>query len=127
MITILKSKLHRVTVTSSLLDYEGSCAIDQDWLDRIGIQQYEQIHIYNVTNGERFVTYAINAPEGSKEISVRGAASWKAKAGDIVIIAAYEIVEGSQIDVDKGIEPFVIHFDEGNIERDQNVEKRNIL
>jgi aspartate 1-decarboxylase len=87
--TMLKSKLHRVHVTHSELHYEGSCAIDQDLLDAADICEYEQIHIYNVTNGERFSTYAISAERGSGIISVNGAAAHKADPKDIVIIASY--------------------------------------
>ena len=67
---MLKAKLHRAEVTHAVLDYEGSCAIDGDWLDLSGIREYEQIQIYNVDNGERFTTYAIRAENGSKMISV---------------------------------------------------------
>lgn len=109
MITVLKSKLHRVRVTASELDYEGSCAIDENWLDHVGIREFEQIQIYNVTNGERFVTYAIKAPRGSKVISVNGAAAWKAAVGDIIIIACYRIIEEYM-----QVTPKVIHFDVGN-------------
>ncbi|MCK9529966.1 MAG: aspartate 1-decarboxylase [Gammaproteobacteria bacterium] len=86
---MLKAKLHRARVTHSELEYEGSCAIDGKLLDLSGIREYEQIHIYNVTNGERFVTYAIRAEDGSGVISVNGAAAHKAAPGDIVIIAAF--------------------------------------
>ena len=72
---MLKAKLHRAQVTHSVLDYEGSCAIDGEWLDLAGIREYEQIQIYNVDNGERFTTYAIRGEEGSKIISVNGAAA----------------------------------------------------
>ncbi len=88
-VTLLKTKLHRATVTHSELEYEGSCAIDGMLLDASGIMEYEQIHIYNVNNGERFVTYAIRAEENSGIISVNGAAAHKADPGDIVIICAY--------------------------------------
>ena len=77
--TMLKSKLHRVTVTHAELHYEGSCAI----------KEYQQIEIYNVTNGERFSTYAIAAERGSGIISVNGAAARRAAAGDLLIIATY--------------------------------------
>lgn len=86
---MLKGKLHRVTVTHSELEYEGSCAIDAHLLETVGIREYEQIEIYNVTNGERFTTYAILAEENSGVISVNGAAAHKANPGDIIIIAAY--------------------------------------
>lgn len=87
--TMLKAKLHRVHVTHSELHYEGSCAIDEDLLDAADILEYQQIDIYNVTNGERFTTYAIRAQRGSGVISVNGAAAHKANPGDILIIATY--------------------------------------
>ncbi|GAB6389045.1 aspartate 1-decarboxylase [Stutzerimonas marianensis] len=86
---MLKAKLHRAQVTHSVLDYEGSCAIDGDWLDLAGIREYEQIQIYNVDNGERFTTYAIRGEEGSRIISVNGAAAHKAGVGHRLIICAY--------------------------------------
>jgi aspartate 1-decarboxylase len=88
---MLKSKLHRATVTHSELHYEGSCAIDETLLDAANIHEYEQIQIYNVTNGERFTTYAIRAERGSGIISVNGAAAHKANPGDLVIIATYAV------------------------------------
>ncbi len=86
---MLKAKLHRAITTHAVVDYEGSCAIDGDWLDMSGIREYEQIQIYNVNNGERFTTYAIRGEAGSKIISVNGAAAHKAAVGDLVIICAY--------------------------------------
>ncbi|OIP13207.1 MAG: aspartate 1-decarboxylase [Betaproteobacteria bacterium CG2_30_59_46] len=86
---MLKSKLHRVTVTHSELHYEGSCAIDENLLEAADIREYQQIDIYNVSNGERFTTYAIKAQRGSGVISVNGAAAHKANPGDLVIIATY--------------------------------------
>ncbi len=88
-ITMLKSKLHRATVTHANLDYEGSCAIDRDLLDAANITPFEQLHIYNVSNGERFTTYAIEAPRGSGMIGMNGAAAHKASAGDLVILCTY--------------------------------------
>ena len=87
--TMLKSKLHRVHVTHSELHYEGSCAIDEALLEAADIREYEQIQIYNVSNGQRFTTYAIRAERNSGVISVNGAAAHKAEPGDIVIIATY--------------------------------------
>ena len=87
--TLLKSKIHRVTTTVADLNYEGSCAIDRDLLDAANIAEYEAIDNYNVTNGERFSTYAIAAERGSGVISVNGAAARKAAVGDILIIATY--------------------------------------
>ena len=78
-------------MTHAELHYEGSCAIDGNLLDASGIREYEQIHIYNVNNGERFSTYAIRADEGSGIISINGAAAHRAQPGDIIIIAAYGV------------------------------------
>lgn len=87
--TLLKSKLHRVTVTHSELHYEGSCAIDETLLEAANIREYEQIDIYNITNGERFTTYAIRAERNSGVISINGAAAHKANPGDLIIIASF--------------------------------------
>jgi aspartate 1-decarboxylase len=86
---MLKCKLHQARVTHAELDYDGSCAIDGKLLDLAGMLEFEQIQIYNITNGERFTTYAIRAEEGSGIISVNGAAAHKARVGDRVIIASY--------------------------------------
>lgn len=88
-LNLLKAKIHRTTVTHAELHYEGSCAIDGSLLNASGIREYEQIHIYNVNNGQRFVTYAIRADEGSGIISINGAAAHRAAPGDIIIICAY--------------------------------------
>ena len=65
--TLLTSKLHRINVTQVELHYEGSCAVDQDFLDAAGMQEYEKVHVYNITNGERFSTYLMAAEAGSKK------------------------------------------------------------
>jgi aspartate 1-decarboxylase len=87
--TFLSGKIHRATVTEASLDYEGSISIDENLLAAAGIRPYERVEVYNVTNGERFATYAIVAPAGSGKIGVNGAAAHLAKAGHLVIIAAY--------------------------------------
>lgn len=87
--TMLKSKLHRVTVTHAELHYEGSCAIDEDLLDAADIHEYQQIEIWNIHNGERFTTYAIRATRGSGIISVNGSAARKVSIGDLLIIATF--------------------------------------
>lgn len=92
---LLRAKLHRVTVTHSELDYEGSVAIDARLLEAADIREYERIEVYNIRNGERFSTYAIRAESGSGIISVNGAAAHKADPGDIIIICAFgEFEEG---------------------------------
>ena len=88
-LNMLKAKIHRASVTHAELHYEGSCAIDGHLLDISGIREYEQIHIYNVNNGQRFVTYAIRADEGAGTISINGAAAHRASPGDIIIICAF--------------------------------------
>ncbi len=109
--TMLQAKLHRVRVTQSELHYEGSCAIDDDLLDASGIREYQAIDIYNVTNGERFSTYAIRAERGSRTISVNGAAAHKAAPGDILIIAAFSIY--SELELQK-YHPTLVYVDENN-------------
>ena len=89
LLTLLKAKIHRATVTHAELHYEGSCAIDGRLLDLSGIREYERIEIYNINNGKRFATYAIRGEEGSGIISVNGAAAHQAEPGDLVIICAY--------------------------------------
>jgi len=108
---MLKAKLHRACVTHSELDYEGSCAIDGDLLDFSGIREYEQIQIYNLSNGERFTTYAIRAEAGSKIISVNGAAAHKAAVGDRVIICAYCAYTEQEL---INYKPRLVYLDENN-------------
>jgi aspartate 1-decarboxylase len=110
-LTMLKAKIHRATVTHAELHYEGSCAIDGNLLDRSGIREYEQIHIYNVDNGERFVTYAIRAEEGSGIISVNGAAAHRASPGDLVIICAYGTLDAAEAARHK---PTLVYVDRQN-------------
>lgn len=95
--TLLKSKIHRVKTTHAELHYEGSCAIDEDLLDASGICENEQIHIWNVDNGERFVTYAIKGQRGTGMISVNGSAARRAAVGDLLIIAAFAQVHEDQV------------------------------
>lgn len=108
---MLKSKLHRVHVTHSELHYEGSCAIDEVLLDAADIREYQQIDIYNISNGERFTTYAIRAQRGAGIISVNGAAAHKASAGDILIIASYAMY--SELELQK-YHPQLVYVDERN-------------
>ena len=109
--TMLKAKLHRVHVTHSELEYEGSCAIDGHLLDTAGIREYEQIEIYNITNGERFTTYAIRAEDNTGIISVNGAAAHKANPDDVIIIAAYISLDQKELATFK---PKLVYVDETN-------------
>ena len=110
-LTLLKTKLHRACVTHSELEYEGSCAIDGQLLEAAGIHEYEQIQIYNVTNGERFTTYAIRAEAGSQVISVNGAAAHKASPGDRIIICAYATLQENEV---ANLKPTLVYLDENN-------------
>jgi aspartate 1-decarboxylase len=109
--TLLKSKLHRVHVTHSELHYEGSCAIDEALLEAADIGEYEKIDIYNVSNGERFSTYAIRAERHSGIISVNGAAAHKADPKDIIIIASY--AQYSEVEIEQ-YAPRLIYVDASN-------------
>ncbi|WP_114973460.1 aspartate 1-decarboxylase [Rhodoferax ferrireducens] len=95
--TLLKSKIHRVAVTHCELHYEGSCAIDEDLLEASNMAENEQIHIWNINNGERFITYAIKGERGSGMISVNGSAARRAAVGDLIIIAAFAQVHDDQV------------------------------
>ena len=110
-LTMLKAKLHRACVTHAELEYEGSCAIDDELLHLAGIREYEQIQIYNVTNGERFTTYAIRAEKGSRVVSVNGAAAHKASPGDRIIICTYASVSEAEI---INFKPRLVYLDEQN-------------
>jgi aspartate 1-decarboxylase len=110
-LNMLKAKLHRARVTHSELDYEGSCAIDGKILDFSGIREYEQIHIYNINNGQRFSTYAIRAADGSGVFSINGAAARLACPGDLIIVAAFASLDEKEM---KNYKPTLVYFDGDN-------------
>lgn len=112
LVNMLKAKIHRATVTRVELHYEGSCAIDEALLEAAGIREYEQIHIYNINNGERFVTYAIRAERNTGVISVNGAAAHKASEGDLIIIAAYGQLNEAEL---ADYAPRLVYPDENNV------------
>jgi len=112
ILTMLKGKLHQACITHAELHYEGSCAIDEDLLEMTGILPNEQIQIYNLANGNRFTTYAILAPRGSRTISVNGAAALLAQPGDRVIICAYAMFDANEAIKFK---PKVAMLDKNNI------------
>jgi len=95
--TMLKSKIHRVTVTEADLNYDGSLTIDEDLMNAAGIVQFEQVNIYNINNGERFETYAIRGEAGSGVIGLNGAAARKGHVGDLVIIVSYAQYEEKEL------------------------------
>jgi aspartate 1-decarboxylase len=110
---MLKSKIHRATVTHCELHYEGSCAIDEDLLDAANIAENEQIDIWNINNGERFTTYAIRGERGSGIISLNGSAARRAQLGDLVIIAAFALVEDAEVRAGK-VKPDLVFVDAMN-------------
>jgi aspartate 1-decarboxylase len=88
-LNVFKSKIHRATVTNADLDYEGSVTIDEDLMDAAGILPYEAVHIWNVTSGNRLMTYALVGPRGSGAVCVNGAAAHHNSPGDLVILATF--------------------------------------
>lgn len=108
---LLKSKIHRATVTEANLDYEGSVTIDQDLMAAADIVEYERVEIYDITNGSRFATYAITGPAGSGVICLNGAAARLVEVGDLVIICTY----ADYSDEERAAhDPVVVQVDEQN-------------
>ena len=110
-LTMMKGKIHRATVTQADLHYEGSISIDQDLLDASGILPNEQVDILNITNGERFTTYAITAPRGSRTFGLNGAAARRVQLGDRIIIITYARMDA---EVARDFQPKVVMLDENN-------------
>ncbi len=110
-LTMMKAKLHSATVTQADLNYQGSVAIDSSLLAESGILPFEQVHIYNVSNGSRLITYALEAPAGSGQICVNGAAARLVSPGDRVIIVSYAQMDAEEA---KRHRPRVLILGEGN-------------
>ena len=108
---MLKSKIHRATVTDANINYEGSITIDSKLMKEADILPYEQVHVLNINNGARFTTYAIEGGEGSGEICLNGAAARLGVKGDIVIILTYTNIPEEQL---KDYKPRVVHVNEKN-------------
>lgn len=108
---LLKSKIHRATVTEANLDYEGSVTIDEDLMRAANIIEYEQVHIYDVTNGNRIITYAMIGPAGSGTICINGAAAHKVHPGDLVILATYSLMSEKE---QQTFKPVIVQVDKQN-------------
>lgn len=108
---MMKSKLHRATVTETNVEYEGSVTIDTDLLDAADILPHEQVHVWDVTNGARLITYALAGPRGSGVICVNGAGAHLIHTGDTVIIATYAEMEDAEA---RKHEPKVVFLAAGN-------------
>ena len=110
-LNIFKSKIHRATVTHADVAYEGSVSIDADLLDASGILPHEAVHIWNVTNGSRLVTYALAGARGSGTVCVNGAAAHLNRPGDLVILATYADMDPAEA---RSHVPTVVRVDENN-------------
>ena|SRR3972149_4609681 len=108
---MLKSKIHRATVTDANVDYEGSITLDEDLMETAGLLPFEQVHIYNITNGQRFQTYVIRGERGMGEVCINGAAAHLAKKGHIIIIASYVSMEETEA---INHQPILVYVDEKN-------------
>ncbi len=111
MITMLKGKLHRATVTEADLNYEGSITVDEDLLEASGILVYEQVDVLNINNGQRFTTYTIPGKRGSGAVCVNGAAARLVQKGDLVIICAYAHMDAMKA---RSFAPKVVLLDDNN-------------
>ena len=111
MRVMMKSKIHRATVTQADLDYVGSVAIDLDLMEAADLLEGEQVTIADITNGARLETYVIPAPRGSRTITINGAAAHLVKAGDLVIIMSYCLLNDAEA---RTLKPTVVHVDEDN-------------
>lgn len=108
---MLRSKIHQATVTHSELMYEGSLTIDSDLLAAVNLYPYEHVQVYNITNGARFDTYAIEGPAGSGAIGLNGAAARKGLVGDLIIIVSYALYSREDLE---SYEPMVVLLDRNN-------------
>lgn len=108
---MMKSKLHRATVTAAELHYEGSLTVDADLLDAADILAHEQIHVWDVTNGTRLTTYALPGKRGSGEVCVNGAGAHLIRPGDLVIIATFADFDDAEA---RTYKPTVVLLGEGN-------------
>jgi len=110
-IKLLKSKIHRATVTEADLNYVGSISIDANLLNKAGLNEYEKVHVLDLTNGSRLETYVISAPSGSGQICINGAAAHLIRPDDKVIIVSYCSMENSEA---KQHSPIIVHVDNNN-------------
>ncbi len=116
---MLKSKIHRAVVTDADLAYEGSLEIDRDLMDAADIKPFEQVYVYNISNGERFETYCIEGKRGTGTVCLNGAAARKGSPGDLIIIATYVICQESDV---KSGRSLLVWVDEKNRISDRKVE-----
>jgi aspartate 1-decarboxylase len=111
MRTMLKSKIHRATVTGADINYEGSITLDPELMEAADILPYEQVHVVDVNNGARLVTYAIEGIRGAGEVVLNGAAARLVNTGDIVIVISYRDVPDEEL---RGYHPRLVYVDDEN-------------
>lgn len=116
---MFSAKIHRATVTGADVDYEGSVTIDRDLLDAAGILEWEEVHVWDVTNGARLATYAIAGPRGSGAICINGAAAHLVRPGDLVILATFVDLDDADA---REHRPTVVFVDEHNRVRERRAE-----
>lgn len=116
---LFASKIHRATVTDADVDYEGSVTIDEDLLDAAGILEFEEVHVWDVTNGARLTTYAIAGPRGSGAVCINGAAAHLVRPGDVVILATFAEFDESEA---RAHTPRVVFVDGANRVRERRAE-----
>jgi aspartate 1-decarboxylase len=107
--TMMRAKIHRATVTDANVDYVGSISLDPDLMDAADVREFEQVHVVDVTNGARLVTYVITGKPG--EVCLNGAAAHLVGVGDLVIIIAYGDLDEAELDA---FEPRIVHVDRRN-------------
>ena len=108
---VMRSKIHRATVTEADVDYVGSISIDSELMQAAGIEEWEKVHVLDVTNGSRLETYAIKAPAGSGKICINGAAAHLVHPGDLVILLTFEGIPNNQIEA---YSPTIVHVNSRN-------------
>ena len=108
---VMRSKIHRATVTDADVDYVGSISIDSDLMKAAGIEEWEKVHVLDVTNGSRLETYAIEAPAGSGKICINGAAAHLVHPGDLVILLTFEGIPSDEI---QSYSPTIVHVNSRN-------------
>ncbi len=111
LLTMMKSKIHRATITQADLNYQGSLTLDRDLMDAAHMTEYEQVHVLNINTGDRFVTYIIEGERGSGTVCLNGAAARLGHPGDLIIAITY-----AQMDTTEAAEhkPIMVHVDEQN-------------
>lgn len=116
---MLKSKIHRATVTKADLNYEGSLTLDKDFMELADLRPFEKVKIYNISNGERFDTYVIEGQRGSKEVCLNGAAARKGAVGDLIIVVSYALY--SEPEIHQGKSTVLIMGPENEITEIRNI------